>query len=369
MRSVGLDILSTGWLTTYQDLGRHHVEKLGVPTGGAADQHSASVANILVGNRRDAPLLETMGGTLTLSPSADVLVAVTGAPTNATLDGTRITTWTPVVVPAGCTLSLCDLPLGSRAYVALQGELLAERFLGSVAPDARMGFGQVIPAGAPVELRTRFSGLAMGSFPVEYFRFATPRLPFDEGPWTIDVVRTGEGENCPGLQELLARSTYTVTEKSNHVGLRLDGPVLHPDVPEIVSHGVPIGALEVPYSEELIVLGRYRTLTAGYPIIGVATSTSLAPLGQAGPGRQLRFRWVDRREAVATTRARMETLDRLEKSVQASAVGSPPPDPALSPIAFPATKDPQRHTRSAIPHAAAAQGRTTGQQPSERRKR
>ncbi len=43
---------------------------MGVPCGGAADQHSAAAANILVGNRRGAALLEIMGGTVRLHPVA-----------------------------------------------------------------------------------------------------------------------------------------------------------------------------------------------------------------------------------------------------------------------------------------------------------
>ena len=54
MTTVALDITSTGWVTTFQDLGRRDTERRGVPTGGAADQHSAAVANLLVGNARGA---------------------------------------------------------------------------------------------------------------------------------------------------------------------------------------------------------------------------------------------------------------------------------------------------------------------------
>ena len=37
-----LRITSVGWVTTFQDLGRRDTERLGVPTGGAADQYSAA---------------------------------------------------------------------------------------------------------------------------------------------------------------------------------------------------------------------------------------------------------------------------------------------------------------------------------------
>ncbi|WP_284748232.1 biotin-dependent carboxyltransferase family protein [Amycolatopsis sp. RTGN1] len=309
MTTVALEITGTGWLTTFQDLGRRDTERLGVPTGGAADQHSAVVANVLAGNPRGATLLESLGG-LAFVPDHDVLVAVTGAPARVTVGGAPVGGWSPVVVPAGTELRVDDVRLGCRSYLAVHGVLGADTFLGSAAPDARMGFGQVLTAGTRVLLETEFRGFAQ---PV--FRLPVPTLALDKGPWRIDVVENHGSTAIPGIRELIAESSYVVTGRSDHVGLRLAGPVRHPaDQTEIVSHGVPIGALEIPHADELIVLGRYRSLTAGYPIVGVAARTSLPLLGQAGPGRELRFRWIDRETAVRQAVQREADLRTLERA-------------------------------------------------------
>jgi biotin-dependent carboxylase-like uncharacterized protein len=296
---VSLSVTATGWVTTFQDLGRRRSEQLGVPTGGAADQHSASVANILVGNPRDAVLIESLGGEFAFVPSDDVLIAVTGAPAEVTVGHARIDSWSPVVVPAGHEVRVRDLRIGARAYIALNGVLRAERFLGSAAPDPRMGFGQTIARGSTLRLESAFAGFRHDFFDQTLFRLPVPELKFENRPWHIDVLPSAELATIPAMRELVSTATYTVTDRSNHVGLRLSGAVDHPDTDEeIVSHGVPIGALEVPHSDELIVLGRYRSLTAGYPIVGFAARESLPLLGQAAPGRELRFRWIDREEAV-----------------------------------------------------------------------
>jgi len=314
--TVHLRVTDTGWLTTFQDLGRVDAERRGVPTGGAADQQSASVANILVGNGRHASLVETMGGEFAVIPDADILVAVTGAPGAVTVGGAHVDAWTPVVVPAGHELRIAAGELGLRSYLAISGLLQTERFLGSAAPDSRMGFGQTVARGSTVRVETGFSGFDARFFSQSLFRFPVPQLSLAREPWTIDVLASEQLAGIPGMRELVERSTYTLTDRSNHVGLRLNGPVLHPeDTTEIVSHGVPIGALEVPHADELIVLGRYRSLTAGYPIIGFATRASLPLLGQAGPGRELRFRWVDRESAVQAARRVEGDLQRLESAV------------------------------------------------------
>ncbi|GMA29826.1 biotin-dependent carboxyltransferase family protein [Arenivirga flava] len=319
MIDFALTITDTGWLTTFQDLGRRDAERLGVPSGGAADQHSAAVANLLVGNTRDAVLIESMGGELAFVPERDVLVAVTGAPSRVTVGGADVVQWSPVLVPAGAEMRISETPFGMRVYAAVAGALETERFLGSAAPDARMGFTQQIARGSRIVLRSWFAGFPGATFPQALFRLPVPVPTFPAGPWAIDAVLGPDSARIRGIRELIESSTYAVTDRSNHVGLRLNGPVLHPEGDdEIVSHGVPIGALEVPHADELIVLGRYRTLTAGYPIVGFATRTALARLGQAGPGRELRFRWVERSAAAHAAATAEESLRVLETSVHSA---------------------------------------------------
>ncbi|MEV4644298.1 allophanate hydrolase [Saccharopolyspora sp. NPDC049357] len=316
MTKVSVEITGTGWLTTFQDLGRRDSERLGVPTGGAADQHSAAVANLLAGNPRHATLLENLGGDLTLIPEREILIAVTGAPARVTVGGSLVDSWSPIVVPAGLEIRVSDVQLGLRTYLAINGAIAAETFLSSAAPDARMGFSQVLTPGAGLLVETEFRGFRRASLGGALFRLPVPVARFAEGPWEIDVVETSGTCAIPGIRELIAESTYVVTGRSNHVGLRLDGPVRHPgDDTEIVSHGVPIGALEIPHADELIVLGRYRTLTAGYPIVGVAARSCLPLLGQAGPGRELRFRWIERSSAVERAAQRERELRALENAV------------------------------------------------------
>lgn len=311
-----LEFTATGWLTTFQDLGRRDAERLGVPTGGAADQHSAAVANTLVGNRRDATLIESLGGEVAFAPDRDILMAVTGAPAEVTVGHAHVDEWTPVVVPGGHEVRVRDTRIGTRVYIAVNGDLRSERFLGSAAPDARMGFAQAIARGSTHVVDSDFTGFRHEFFDQSLFRLPVPVLRFEDGPWTIDIVESPELASIAEMRELLASSTYTVTDRSNHVGLRLNGPVAHPDEDaEIVSHGVPIGALEIPHSDELIVLGRYRTITAGYPIAGFAARSALPVLGQAGPGRELRFRWIDRFEAVRQQALREGELRTLSAAV------------------------------------------------------
>ncbi len=315
--SVALTVHESAWLATFQDLGREQSEALGVPCGGAADQHSAAVANILVGNPRAATSVEIMGGRFSFTASKPVLIAVTGAPADVTVNGGKAQMWEPICVPAKGRVVIANSRGGMRNYLALGGTLISNHFMGSAAPEARMGFPQQITTGQHLELRTSYTGFEHPYLTQPLFRLPVPVPSFEHSLWTIDIVEGPETDAARGIRELLATREYTVTAKSNHVGLRLDGPVVHPEgLGEIVSHGVPVGAFEIPHGDELIILGRYRTLTAGYPIVAFATTASLPMLGQARPGQRMTFRWVGQEEAVESHHEAQRLLNLLESRVR-----------------------------------------------------
>jgi len=325
-QDVTLTISEAGWLSTFQDLGREDSEYMGVPCGGAADQHSAATANILVGNRRGAALLEIMGGRFAFTASHDVFISVTGTPVDVAVGGVPVPMWQPVCVPARTRVVISNAREGMRNYLAFSGELDTPRFMGSAAPESRMGFPQQVSVGQNVGLTSRYRGFSQPYLGQPLFRLPVPVPDFSPKVWAVDVVEGPETDRTPGIRELLSNSVYTVGGKSNHVGLRLDGPVVHPEgLGEIISHGVPIGAIEIPHGEELIVLGRSRTLTAGYPIVAVATKASLPLLGQASPGRKMTFRWVSQEAAVERWREQQWLLCALEERVHNlfAAVGLP----------------------------------------------
>lgn len=319
MTRVELLFDEVGWRTTLQDLGRVGSERLGVPRGGAADQAAARIANVLVGNPQTWPLIESLGGAMALTASTDVLVSVTGSARAVLIGGCPVESRQPLALPAGAQLRVECSDHAARTYVAVGGRMRSPRFLGSAAPDPRMGFGQAIAAGATLRVDASITRIEQPYLGRSLFRLPVPRSASSERDWVIEIVDCVETDEIPGIRALLASSTYTVDSRSDHVGVRLDGPVLHPDhSEEVVSHGVPVGAIEIPHSDELIVLGRYRTLTAGYPIVGFATRRAQDLMGQARPGRELRFAWVDRTTArIAAMRFEME-LAVLEASAMSA---------------------------------------------------
>ena len=71
-------ILSPGFMTTVQDMGRLGYAHLGVSPAGAADRISFRIANRLVGNREGAPVLEMtlVGASLEFEEAAVIAAAL-----------------------------------------------------------------------------------------------------------------------------------------------------------------------------------------------------------------------------------------------------------------------------------------------------
>ncbi|TPQ21534.1 biotin-dependent carboxyltransferase family protein [Streptomyces sporangiiformans] len=305
-------------LATVQDLGRFGRSRYGLPVNGALDQHSARVANVLCGNDEGAPLIEITALDFSCTPSTDVLMAVTGAPADLTVDGVARPQWEPVSVRSGQTIRITGIRVGIRVYLAVLGSVDAPWLQGSCAPDTILGFGRALRDGDEVGLRTHCPPIDHPHFRIPLFRLHAPVRRF-HAAWTIDVTDGPDRTEFGDTAERLFRSPYTVSPQSNHIGLRLRG-----DVPrrvatgEVLSRGVPVGAVEVPAGDELLVLHRGRGVTAGYPVLAVVTATGLSALGQAGPGQAVRFRHRTIAEAVTAYRSQRNAVNALKARVRSA---------------------------------------------------
>lgn len=315
-RVTVLHVVDPGF-TTVQDLGRPGYGRIGVGHNGAGDRHAAVVASTLVGNDPGSPLLETTATGWSFTLDRPALVAVTGAAERVTVAGQPQPVWQTLVVPPERPVMVEAPERGWRTYVAIGGDLQADRTLGSVAPDPLLGVGTRLEAGDELAVRTRFAGLTHPHTTIPVFRFTVDRPP--TGPaWEIAVTPGPEAAEFPE-NAWEGMGDFEVGRDSDYVGLRLHG-----DAPErggrqeMISRGVPMGAVEVPPTGGLLVLLRGRLVTAGYPVLGVATSVAVDRLAQARPGDLVRFRPVPTAGAVAEARGQAMTVADLARRVRAA---------------------------------------------------
>lgn len=313
-----LRILTAG-ISAITDLGRRSGGSLGQMSGGALDRYSAEAANALVASESDAPLIELTALDFSAVASTDLLIAVTGAPADVSVGGTTVPQWEPVVVPAGKVLTIGAIRDGVRVYVAVHGSIRADALLGSCAPDSVLGFGRTLAADDVVEIDVDCPPIRHPHFDIPVFALDVPRPMFGRR-WTVPVTDGPDIAEFGDTADLLFAGEFEVGNASNHIGLRLapaDGHLLptRTATTEVLSRGVPVGAVEVPAGHELLVLHRGRGVTAGYPVLAVVTATGLDRLGQARAGQRVRFTPVSVADAVDAHRTRGHALALLRARV------------------------------------------------------
>jgi biotin-dependent carboxylase-like uncharacterized protein len=277
VRAVGPSVL-------VEDRGRPGWAHLGVPRSGALDPPAAALANRLVGNDADAACLEVLLGGLEVESDRAGWVAVTGAPSEITVDGRPQGLGTPVWLPAGGILRLGRPATGLRSYVAVAGGIEVEPTLGSRSSDTfgRLGppavrAGDVLPVGRPTG---------------EPRPLDTPRPPMP-GP-----LRLHPGPRADAVDgdvvTVLCQASYVVSADSDRVGMRLVGEALPTRTSrELPSEGVVLGAVQVPPDGRPIVFLADHPTTGGYPVVTVVDRRDLWQCAQLRPGELVRFSRTD----------------------------------------------------------------------------
>jgi biotin-dependent carboxylase-like uncharacterized protein len=297
------------------DLGRSRGPAMGLPMGGASDQYSARVANILVANADEDPVIEVTAFDLSFVAEVDLLIAVTGAPMTLLVDDVERSMWEPVSIDAGQRVTLTEMSAGLRTYVAVHGAFDVPLLLGSCAPDSGVGFGIRLSPGGRLEVRTPTGPVVNPYFDMSLFNLGV-LIPYFGDDAVVKVTDGPDQDDFAGTAGRLFQAPYTVTAKSNHIGLRMTGRLpVRTSTSEVLSRGVPIGAVEVPPGDELVVLHRGRGVTAGYPVLAVVAPVSLDDLGQVRPGQHVCFRHISVEHAAQDVREWHLRLEQLRRRV------------------------------------------------------
>lgn len=326
-----LEVVSPGLATTVQDSGRRGWQRFGVPVSGAIDPAALAAANIVVGNEPGEAAIECLYRGCELrarTGSARIAVAGEGA-------ALEIITATGDIARHCPALESTTLLPGQRArvrmsgpsisaYLAIEGGLNLPEVLGSRATFTRARFGgyrgRALRAGDVIDLLK-----PVAERRAEMFLSGLRLLP----PSRVRVVRGPQDDHFrQDAWSILTTSRYGVTNASDRMGLRLDGPRLaHTDGADIVSDGIPPGAIQVPADGLPIVMLADRQTTGGYTKIATVVSADLPGLGRLAPGATILFEETSVEQAetlarahahdIATWRNRLREVRRLTFGVSA----------------------------------------------------
>lgn len=281
---MSLEVLSSGPLSTVQDLGRPGLSGIGVGASGAADPDALRLANRLLGNDEGAAAIEVTLGGLTVRAKRALTVALTGAPCPITIDDRVVAANSVLRVPAGAELRLGVPDRGLRSYLGVRGGIAVEPVLSSRSTDVLSGLGpdplatgRELPVGPAPEAFPCLDQAPVGPHPTGEVVLRVRPGPRDDW-FTHEALRT------------LLGSSYEVTAESNRIGMRLDGPALERSrTDELPSEGMVTGSLQVPPAARPTLFLADHPVTGGYPVIAVVHRSDIPRAAQARPGQRIRF--------------------------------------------------------------------------------
>ena len=306
---TSLLVESLGLLTTVQDLGRQGYGAMGVSPSGAADTIALRLGNLLVGNDPGAAALEMtlMGGSFFFPEVATI--ALTGADFAPTINGRPLEMWASHKVAAGSRLCLAATRNYARCYLAVCGGIEVPKFLGSASTHLLSGLGG-------------FQGRALCKADILQIGGSAKRIPQRRISQTVlftlkprKKLRVTDGPQSAKFSEdtkhVFFHTPFRVTEQSDRLGMRLEGPKLATNGPaDMITEGVTLGAVQITPSGQPIVLGVDQQTTGGYPKIANVISADFHRLGQLRPRDEIRFE----RTSLAVARSLWIEQERLLNS-------------------------------------------------------
>jgi len=291
-----LVVEAAGLLTTVQDFGREGHGVLGVSASGAADAVALRLGNLLLENKAGTPALEmTLTGGTFLFPDGAV-ICLAGANFGAQVDGKALELWRPHAILPGKRVVFGPTKDFARSYMCVASGIGVAEFLGSASTHLLSGLGgwegralrkgDVLPIGRlekNIRRRRLRAGVLDGLKPGKTLRVT--RGP--QSDWFLEEAR-----------ETLVGGQFVVSEESNRMGLRLDGPRLAArGNAEMISEGAPLGSIQVTPSGQAIILFVEQQTTGGYPKIANVIAADLHCVGQLRPRDAIRFEEVSLAEA------------------------------------------------------------------------
>jgi len=307
---MSLIVLKPGLQSTIQDLGRYNYSHFGISASGAADPLSLKIGNLIVGNKETASAIEMtiIGGEFQFD--SECYIAISGSEFEASLDNNYITNQKAIDVKKGQILSFGPTKTGARAYLCVQGGINVDNYLSSKSTHILSGIGGYL--GRPISKGDVLNfGINKNSIKPIIFR-------------EILDINLSKIRIISGLQSnffddkawsSFISNPFTVSNSSNRMGIRLDGNKILSNIEsEIITEGVPLGAIQVPGSGDPIISFVEHQTTGGYPKIANVIIADIHKVGQLKPGDKFQFNLVSKEEAEELRLEQMAFIKNLKNN-------------------------------------------------------
>jgi len=289
----GFKVVQPGILTLIQDGGRIGHHRIGLTTGGPLDREAFHWANRLLGNDSNATVLEVSIGGLLLEAQVDSAIVLTGGELPLKINGVEQERWCVHPVKAGDRIEAGFSTAGARGYLAVAGGFQIEHSFDSAATVTRESLG-----GLNGDKLAQGDQLAAQPATAPRLRLPEQYRPNYSADVTLRVICGYQQHAFSQVQKrMFFSSEYTVTDRADRMGYRLEGPQITPSIDGILSEGICHGAIQVPADGQPIVLLNDRQTIGGYPKIGSMIARDTGRMCQLLSGAKVSFEEISVEDA------------------------------------------------------------------------
>jgi len=285
------EILRAGINTTFQDKGRNHLFHIGIPFSGAMDNRNFYLANKLVGNKLDLPIIEfAYQGPLFKFYGDKISIAITGdvifklKKKDIEIDGNCYESYQ---LEHGDEIDILSTNKSVYGYLAISGKFDVKFQWGSCSINTKAKIGS-----------NEGEKLANGQkINISEINPNQDKKKINYLNSRIENIRVIKATNFNYFSEEskndFFEKKFTVSKLSDRMGMRLEGLKIENIVnTNIKSEGLLKGVIQVPADGNPIIMLSDHGTIGGYPKIGVVASVDYDRLVQITPGSKIKFKEI-----------------------------------------------------------------------------
>ena len=290
------EIIRAGINTTFQDNGRNDLYHIGIPFSGAMDKRNYFLANSLIGNETDKPVIEFayqgplikyIGDKINFVITGDVIFKLIKK--KSVIEGNCYESYT---IEDGDQIDVISTNKSVYGYLAISGEFDLKSQWGSYSINTKANVGS--NDGKKLQDNQKIKILKINTTQIK------KKLNYINTK--IEKIRVIKGTNFDYFSDegkkIFFEKEYTVSKLSDRMGMRLEGSKIENIIDtNIRSEGLIKGVIQVPADGNPIIMLSDHGTIGGYPKIGVVISADYDKLVQLSPGSKIKFQEIELSDA------------------------------------------------------------------------
>ena len=278
---MSIQIIKQGIMDTLQDKGRYGFQHIGIPPCGYLDYLSAQLANVIVGNPKEAPIFELHFPASSFIFNEAHTICISGANFVPVLNDKSIALNTPIQVCKNDTLHFMQPLLGKTSYLSIKGNIDSSVWLNS-----KSDFSSQLKTNDQFKIIAWDGDNKINSDKTEKQEsqqcnidkiqkhiFNSNEIRFIPGPQWNDLTNESISN--------IIKQPFNTSLNSNRMGYTLKGPSLQLiEQKSYLSSAVTRGTMQLLPSGEVIVLMANHQTIGGYANIGQIILVDLPKLVQ-----------------------------------------------------------------------------------------